>query len=386
MIFRTSSLAPQRRRQLFTLGLVVWATLFGVAGCRTGGSRSAVVDRPLARESRKAVEAFHFGYDDEAVVRHRAALRRAWELDDAEAIANTAYNLAACWAAMQHWEPARQALAEARAELRRSGQSEVDAWLLEAKIARAQGRWEEAAYYADCVVEPLIRRDPDCDRCRQDRSNHWAVALRACHTRIVRCLHPEEEKPDVCDSYQISLAVFRANLAIDRGDVVAAQGLLSHARQWNSSPIDPAGRAEIAATEARLLLLQQRPQAAARRLDEEAEWLRQAGHLRELPMANSAAAEAFLQAGQPVDASERFLRTARLLYGRDDLLASLYFLERSIELAVAMGDIDLQYRAALLLEEIEQANRGRKPSQAIEPEEIDAARAPRELDPLDAKE
>lgn len=346
------------------------------AGCRAGGSGAADVDRPLARQSRQAVEAFHSGYDDEAIEHYRLAIRRAWELDDAAAIGNTAYNLAACWAAMQQFEPAQQALAEARAELRRSGQSEVEAWLLEAKIARAQGRHGDAAYFADCVVAPMIRRDPACNdkRCGKDENRLLATA-RGCRDRIAKCLGHGDDPPDDCEGYNVSLAVFRANLALDSGDVPAARASLSRAHQIDISQNDPAVRAEIAAAEARLLLMLQQPEAAARRLDDEAQWLRQSGHLRELPMATSAAAEAFLQAGQPIEASERFFRTARLLYGRADLLAALFFLERSISLAVEMSDIDLQLRAALLLEEIERANRKRKPTVAVKPEEINAVRS-----------
>lgn len=347
-----------------------------LAGCRAGGSSAADVDRPLAKQSRQAVEAFHYGYDDEAIEHYRLALRRAWELDDAEAIANTAYNLAACWAAMQQFEPARQALAEARAELRRSGQSEVDAWLLEAKIARAQGRLGDATYVADCVVAPMIRRDPACNEsCRDKKEGRLLAMVRGCRDRIAKCLGRDDDEPDACEGYNVSLAVFRANLALDSGDVTAARASLSRAMQTEIAQTDPASRAEIASAEARLLLMLQRPEEAARRLDEEARWLRESGHLRELPMANSSAAEAFLQAGQPIEASVRFFRTARLLYGRGDLLAALFFLERSIALAVEMNDPDLQLRAALLLEEIERSNRKRKSPNAVKPDEIDAVRS-----------
>lgn len=347
-----------------------------VVGCRAGGANAVDVDRPLARQSRQAVEAFHDGYDDEAIEHYRLALRRAWELDDAEAIANTAYNLAACWAAMKQFEPARQALAEARAELQRSGQSEVDAWLLEAKIARAQGRLGDAAYVADCVVAPMIRRDPACNEsCREKKQSRLLAMARGCRDRIAKCLGRDDDEPDVCEGYNVSLAVFRANLALDSGDVPAARVSLARARQVDVAQTDPASRAEIASAEARLLLMLQRPEEAGRRLDQEAQWLRESGHLRELPMATSSAAEAFLQAGQPIEASVRFFRTARLLFGRDDLLAALFFLERSIALAVEMNDSDLQLRAALLLEEIERANRKRKSPNSVKPDEIDAVRS-----------
>jgi tetratricopeptide (TPR) repeat protein len=362
--------------EAFYAALATCVLIASLLGCRGGGSNAAEVDRPLARQSRQAVEAFHYGYDNEAIEHYRLALRRAWELDDAEAIANTAYNLAACWAAMQQFEPARQALAEARAELRRSGQSEVDAWLLEAKIARAQGRLGDAAYYADCVLPPMIRRDPACnDSCRKEEESRLLAMLRGCRQRIATCLGHGDDEPDVCEGYNVSLAVFRANLALDSGDVPGANASIARAKQWDTAQNNPAARAEVAAAEARLLLMSQRPEEAAQRLDEETHWLRQSGHLRELPMATSSAAEAFLQAGQPLEASVRFFRTARLLYGRGDLLAALFFLEQSISLAVEMNDADLQLRAALLLEEIERANRKRKSPDAVKPEEIDAVRS-----------
>jgi len=363
-------------------GLMLLALSVAV-GCRSTGKaeRDEAIDLPLAKQSRHANEAFHDGYDDLAVSRYRLALRRAWEIDDSDAIANTAFNLAACWAAMREYEPARQALAEARAELRRSGQSEVDAWLLEAKIARAQGRIDDAAYFADCVVEPMIRRDPQClDKCGKKAGKTTDASgamsrLQRCRQRLAECCGHEEPEPDICEGYEVSLALFRANLALDRGDIPAGRAELARARRSPLTLEDAATRAEVAAVDARLLLLVQRPVDAARRLDDEARWLRESGHLRELPMATSAAAEAFLQAGMMVEASERFFRTARLLYGRSDLLAALYFLGRSIELAVATGDVDLQMRTALLLEEIERANRKQKSGDAVAPEELDAIKA-----------
>ncbi|HBJ38601.1 MAG TPA: hypothetical protein DDZ51_28400 [Planctomycetaceae bacterium] len=367
--------APACRAALATCVMIAL-----LAGCRAGGSGAADVDRPLARQSRQAVESFHYGYDDEAIEHYRLAIRRAWELDDAEAIGNTAYNLAACWAAMQQFEPARQALAEARAELRRSGQSEVDAWLLEAKIARAQGRLGDAAYLADCVVAPMIRRDPACNEsCSDKKESRLLAMVSRCRGRIAKCLG-HDDAPDACEGYNVSLAIFKANLAMDSGDIPAARESISRARQTEVAQTDPAARAEIAAAQARLLLMLQRPEDAAQRLDDEAGWLRESGHLRELPMATSSAAEAFLQAGQPVEASERFYRTARLLYGRGDLLAALFFLERSISLAVEMNESDLQLRAAFLLEEIERENRKRKSTDAIKPEEIDSLRSTSQTD------
>jgi len=362
------------------------------AGCRSTGKsdRDEVIDLPLAKQSRHANEAFHDGYDELAVSRYRLALRRAWEIDDSDAIANTAFNLAACWAAMREYEPARQALAEARAELRRSGQSEIDAWLLEAKIARAQGRMDDAAYFADCVVEPMIRRAPEClEKCgkKSGKTNDAGGAvsrLQRCRQRLAECCGHEEPEPDVCEGYEVSLALFRANLALDRGDVPAGRVELARAKRSPLTLEDAATRAEVAAVDARLLLIVERPVDAARRLDDEARWLRESGHLRELPMATSSAAEAFLQAGMMVEASERFFRTARLLYGRSDLLAALYFLGRSIELAVATGDVDLQMRTALLLEEIERANRQQKTPNAVESEEIDAIKAGSIGVPVDA--
>jgi hypothetical protein len=357
-------------------------TLAWLVGCRSAGAPRGSggggeeVDLSLAKHSRRADEAFHDGYDDLAVSRYLQALRRAWELDDSEGIANTAFNLAACLAAMREYEPARRALAEARAELRRSGQSEVDAWLLEAKIARGQGRLAEATYLADCVVDPMIRRDPECEsRCgdklrpRLPGGDSARERMRRCGEKVTKlCGHSEPETPP-CQSNAVSLTLLRANLFLDQGDVPAARAELAEARLSPLAEQDVATRAEIAAVESRLLLLVDRPRDAANRLDDEARWLRQAGHLRELPMATSSAAEAFLRAGMPLDASDRFFRTARMLYGRDDLMAALYFLQRAGSLAVEFGDADLQSRAALLLEEIERAN-GKRGSRST-PEPID---------------
>lgn len=351
------------------------ALALSASGCRSVPTPR--VDLALARHSRTADEAFHAGYDERALGRYRLALRRAWEIDDARSIANTAFNLAACLAAMREYEPAREALAEARAESLRSGESQVDAWLLEAKIARVQGRLDEAAYLADCVLEPLIRTSPQCSaqpcgECVRRAVGSLGSALTGARRTFLQVCRHADGADDPCQSNLVSLSLFRANLMLDQADIERARVELDKAEQaiaergksrsGRGASEDPATRAELAATHARLLLLLNRPLEAARRLDEEARWLTTSEHYRELPTATVAAAEAFLMAELPLEAAERFFRAARLLYGRDDLLAALYFLERSIELAVELADVDLQLRGALLLGEIDRANPKRSSS------------------------
>lgn len=320
------------------------ASLFAIA-LLVGGCRSATVqvDRELARQSSRADQAFHDGDDAEALLRYRAALRRAWEQDDIEAIANTAYNLAAALAANRRFDEARQALAESRAELNRGRLHAADAWLLEAKIARAEGRLAEAAYYADCVVAPLVRH---CSQsCRQATTGD--AEQRSCQ---------RDDKCAECQMSAVSLALLRANLGLDRGEIASARAELRRALANRPAASDPGVRAEIAAVQARLLLANGQPLAAARRLDEEVRWLKEAAHYRELPVAMAAAAEAFLEADLPLEASERYFRAARVLYGRGDLMAALDFLGSSVELSFMLEDVELQQRSGLLLSEIERAS------------------------------
>lgn len=346
-----------------------------IIGCRSGQPSSAgggdTVDRPLLRETEKAVAAFHAGYDDEALRRYRLALARAWELDDSAEIATAAFNLAAASAANDDWNRARQALAETRAELTRQPAPLVsvchvpasnhslamaDVWLLEAKIARAEGRLAEAAYFADCLASPAIAQAPEC-RSDHSRSPRWSLAS---WTSCSGQSHAPQT--DDCHQATISLRLLRANLALDHGDLAAAQAELNclpRCQQAGSEPgCDPATLAEIAAVQARLLLQQQRPDEAARWLDQEAIWLRQSGHWREIPRATSAAAAAYLSADRMAEASDRYLRTARILYGRGDRLAALDFLQQAAELSVQLEDHDLQLRGELLLTEIESQEAG----------------------------
>ena len=369
------------RKRCLTLFSRSWLTIavliFVMAsGCRATSPSDA--DRTLSKRAREADLAFQAGDDERAISRYRLALRRAWEIDDVEGIANVAFNLAGCLATIGEYEWARQALAEVRAALVRGELGQADVWLLEAKIARAQGRLEEAAYLADCVVEPMIRNAPECrdgkclagkssessagDKLRDRLTRDWGGKWR----QKKRQRHADQE---ACQTGRVELALFRANVSLDRGDVERARIELAKGRGDLTERPEPALRAEIAATESRLLIQLDRPLEAARRLDQEVEWLKAAEHYRELPMASVAAATAYLQADEPLIAADRLLRAARVLYGRDDLLAALHFLEQAVELASEFEDGDLQQRAALLLGEIEYVHqRSARRDDPVEPD------------------
>lgn len=352
------------------LALLLGALVLIAPGCR--GRSEVRPDAEIAQHARAARTAYAEGEDADAIEEYRQALRRAWQIDDPVEIAHNAFNLAACLAAVGLYEEARDALAETRAELYRAGKSDADAWLLEAKIARSQGLFAEAATITESVayLVPTVeggaaphgdrrarRHAERTDSCEKDaepapppRAHPWMAKVRK-HRHQGK--HAEKRQAEA--ETAIAVHLLRANLACDEGDLDRASNELDEARRRLRHLSDPSPRAEIEQVAARILLLSGQPGAAAQRLDVEAELLRQAGHYRELPPALSSAGEAYLQSGDPVAAADRFHRVARILYARGELLGALHFIERSVGLAVMTGDFDQQARLALLFGEVDRA-------------------------------
>lgn len=362
--------------------LLVCGCLTLIVGCR-GGAQTKQVDSQIEQQAKAAVEAYAEGKDDVAILRYRRALKRAWALDDPVEIGSNAYNLAACLASVGWYEAARDCLAESRAELHRAGHSEADAWLLEAKIARSQGLTEEAYVITEGLKETLPRPkliqhasfekhdEPCCEEESIDDDRHPLIE------RLRKRKHeghdrPHAEKRQEIRASTVALHLFRAQLACDARDLdTAEQELATAERAARHLKDDEVPRAEMLQVRARILLLSMQPAAAALRLDAEADLLREAGHYREIPLALTSAAEAYLMAGDLVAASERFHRVARMLYGRDDLIAAIHFIDRAVALADATEDGDLQARLALVFHEVDsawEASRQRQAERRRQPE------------------
>lgn len=358
--------ALRARRGVVALALLVGAVaVVGLTGCRST-KKQPRPDPQVQRLASDAREAFALGVDATALARYRQALKRAWALDDPVEVANSAYNLAACLLSVGRYDEARGWLAECRVELARTGRHSGAAWMLEAKLARQEGRLGEAEYISRAIaarVRPGARPE-DCPplggipvappeaRCgdmlddeptRLARLQEKLSAKEACADRI-ECQTADRQA-------RRAVWIFEANLACDRGDLAAARAALDRA-QRHERAVTQLDWAEIDRVSGRIALLAFAPAEAGRHFDREAERCRRAGHAREVAFAFYDAGEAYESAGMPPLAVDRYLRTARMLYARGAWVDALLVIELCLPLVEQLGDADLAGRLGVLFREV----------------------------------
>jgi tetratricopeptide (TPR) repeat protein len=293
------------------------------AGCASP-KPARQTDPDLERYAGAAQVSFRHGAFQQAETLYRRALGCARAADDPLEIGNNAFNLAACLVALGRDEESRPLLREARAELERAGEDAAEAILLEATAARKTGQAEEAA---SLVAEARARLKPGKER-----------------------------------SLWIQAALLDAQLACDRGDPAQAGRLLDAVARDVKREDDPLLHGRLAGLRARIAGLEVQAAVAAARLDEEADWYRRAGgRQREIADVLRRAGRAWLEAGQPGQAADRFYRAARSLYAQGEALEALKCIEPALS-AAQQAQVPDQFRQiTVLFEEI-----GRKVGEARE--------------------
>ena len=216
-----------------------------VAGC--GGSAPDVsppTDETLQRETHAGRLAFELERDEEAVARFRAALARAQERDDLDAIADNGYNLAV---AELHANAPGRALADARAtrmELERRGAKLFPALqLAEATALYRTG----AATEADRMAQ-LVQHSEDAEAAARatflrgliadDRGDLTGLAT------AVGALDAAETPPFEADAAELA-----ARLALRRGDAALARQQAARAVELRQTTLDYRGLARALALE-----------------------------------------------------------------------------------------------------------------------------------------
>jgi tetratricopeptide (TPR) repeat protein len=274
-----------------------------LAGCASPPPR--VTDREVLRTAGLGHGAFERGQFAVAADQYRESLARARLIDDPAAIGDGAYNLAACLVALGDTEQAKALLREARAEFRRAGSAGVaEAWLLEARAARDQGRGEEAR-----------------------RALDEAAAAAA------------GERSDLAPR----IDVMRAALSCDAKDAETARTAIERAKK-EESRLSPASRGELSMAEGRLARMDGRPAEAAAAFDRAADAFRRAGLYREMAAALAQCGECFRDAGDLDRAGERFFRAGRSLFAQGDLTAALKQAEAALSATAKSRDEDLKRR------------------------------------------
>jgi len=286
-----------RRRRLFTpywIGLLISAA----AGC--GGPLPAIrppADAELDRSNSAARAAFDRGVLSEASILYDQSLARARVMDDPREVADAAYNLAACLVGLDELDRARHLLQEAEWDLDRVGGNTDDLILLEAEVARRQGKIAEAQSLTDRLIS-------------EPRTNGATGPV-------------------------VGVYVLRGLLALERHDVTTANRELAAARVAFKDGTDLSISAGITGLSARIALEEKHPADAAQKFDAQAALLQRAALYSEMSWALSHAGDAYLAAGRPDLAADRLYRAARCAFALGNTVQARKLVDSASEAADA---------------------------------------------------
>lgn len=278
---------PQRIAGL--TGLLALALAAGCASTPPLPPVDPMADPVLVQLTSSAEAARAAGGYERAARFYTLALARARATDNGLAVAQQAYNTAACHLLAGRAADAQPLLVEAYGEFARARQDLGPVLLLQARAARQLGQANEAQAAISRVVE--IARDQDV---------------------------------------QVQAWLLHGQIACDAGQADEAGKALSRARHLLRD--DPALRAGVASLAGRVAEVEGRPAEAALEYDKEAAWMQGARRYRDMAAALVRAGDALAKAGDARGAATRYYRGARSLHGQGDAAAA----QRAIEQAVAV--------------------------------------------------
>jgi tetratricopeptide (TPR) repeat protein len=291
-----------------SLRLLALLGALGLAAC--GGSSGPVDTGPspdikLDQANKAGTQALSMDMPSLAVRQYKVALTRAYERDDAGAIADVAYNLAL--AQMRAGDP-KAAIAtarEARAELdRRRAPIPSELILVQAAASYRGGDLGGAFGLAQEVIDRGAK-DPDAV------PRAWFI---------------------------------RGLVAADRGDAAALAQSIAALPPSKQADIE-ADRQEL---QGRAALLDNRPAEALTLLEQSAANRQQALDYRGMARALSAAGDAALKSGRTADAADLFLRGGRSALLQGDSAMALPLLKRAEDLGRQTGQTSIVEEVARL--------------------------------------
>lgn len=298
--------------------LLAGFTLF-LAACGTMKTFDAgpVTDPQIAAQVKAAQASYESGGFVRAARHYELALARARALDDGPEIARNAYNAAACWLRADQPADAKPLLVEAEREFARHKMELDPVLVLKARVASAAGQADEASALA---------------------SNALAVAR--------------------SDAAQLDAILVQFDLALQGGDVAAAEQLVRAARRRSDASRSVSMASGVSSIEGRLLLRKSDPAGAAGKFDAAAEGWRDVGSLEAMALHLRRAGGAYSDAGDQAAAADRFYRAARSYFGQRDNVAALQCVEAALKSAGAAKDEALRAQIDALFGQIKKSVEG----------------------------
>ncbi len=341
------------RNCYLAITIVLCAT---VIGCRAAPKSVTTTDTRVRRLSEDARELYAEGDLNTAIAKYQAALLRAWAMDDPVESGSIAYNLAACLTSNDQSELARDWLADARYELQRGEHSTGNAWLLEAKIATRDARFEDAQRFLDhsaCIAPPCEVGDDECGCPTANGCNDCALNKVPC---IGKKILGKEAMKDCQQSFEAQIHLARARLAAERYEVGEAAKHFNCACELADSICSYELHAELHDVAGWIHVAKSEFVQAAWHFDKEAKHLRLSGNYGEITSALDSSASAFENGGMSIEAAERWNRVARIWLGRGDPAKAWEYLRMASEAVEACEfplDNSLRIRLSLVAREIE---------------------------------
>ncbi|NCC52060.1 MAG: tetratricopeptide repeat protein [Spartobacteria bacterium] len=287
--------------------------LLGMAGCAS--PRVKPVDDELARQTSLAWRAFAQGRMDAAATLYGQSLERAWAIYDQAAIADNAYNLAACLLEQERCAEALGYLAQS-ARMYEQMRQPVPAAnrLLEARAAYACG-----------------------DMARADRDVSEALTLAQA-----------QDAPSI----QAQALLLRAQWACRAEDTVAARTAWQQAmdvRLRGHYPVIDAMKADV---KGQIELSAGNAAGALPFFDEAIALYKENAQYISMVVCMERAADACLQTGETRLAVARYLDVARCFYGQADYPSALRAVDVAMQEAASMKDDAWMGQATELFEKI----------------------------------
>lgn len=321
-------------------------------GCRSsmqkkeGGS-----DPALTRISDRASELYNLGGIEGAQEEYFKVLKQAWASDDAYESGTAAYHLAACYFSVGDAEKAKDWLIDSRYELNRCGASCRNVWLLEAKIARVEKRYDDVAYLlqrstSENTSDTSLRIfDGDGDRVLP------RIQLASVRTPLGgvrgKLLQKQEDAAE-----DLPVLLMKAAVAVEKNAVSEAKRHLKEAEQKLSFVEQPEWQAEWYRVSGDLAFRTGQAKLAAEFYDQEADALSSAGLYRDLPKVLTQSANSYESVKQFAVAADRLCRAARLYFGRSEYELAWQTVQAAGNLSEMSEDATIQVRLRLLAEQI----------------------------------
>lgn len=320
------------QRDSLRIGLLVLVLMVG--GCRSSAPMDSSTVAKVVRYSESAAESFAEGDAEGAIQTFRKAIHRSWAADDPYHAGTNAYNMAAVLFDRGKHADALDRLVDARVDLARAGSSAGNTYLLEAKIAQAEGRFSDASRMiglANCSPPPCSASDDNACRC---------AACQESKLDCVPCLGKkiaDKKAAQQCRAdYQAQVHLARSRLATEGYDLALASKHLVQASALVTKVCSDELRAEIHHAAAMIDLAEGQFLQAAAHFDREVTHLRLAGNYREIPEVLKVSAAAYQQVERFDLASDRLCRAARCLFARGEPKESWDVLQQ----ALAFVDLD----------------------------------------------